>query len=263
MLITSWRDFAEITVDTHDLDPMYDLIYGIRRRYGMPAAERYALHFFLFYDAGEAAGCMFSKVPFWTYIDNNYRTCRRGTERRHFRGDNGSRAIAILRTIGEPRDVWGTLYRPNYDEFVHNVNTNFKGCQIGPYFMWKAMDIFDRCLGQPMELYHRTAAKYMPEEPLKCAKAVWPDSPAMFSLERVVTAIAHLTAPGEPNRACSYPEAETVLCMMKGYFITKTHTVGDDVAEKHRQLKDYPLLTEILPKQQDWKQYVRGALDPS
>jgi hypothetical protein len=49
--------------------------------------------------------------------------------------------------------------------------------------------------------------------------------------------------------------------MLKGYFITKTHTIGDDVDSKYEQLSAYPEFLKYLPPKQDWSQYERGSLD--
>ena len=96
----------------------------------------------------------------------------------------------------------------------------------------------------------------MPDEPRKCAKAIWPHLSIEQSLIKVRGMMRGLEAPGAPGKECGYAEAETVLCMIKGFFLTKTHTIGDDVDEKHAQLKDHPYLLDLLPPKQDWKQYV-------
>jgi len=52
------------------------------------------------------------------------------------------------------------------------------------------------------------------------------------------------------------------LCMLKGYFITKTHTIGDDIESKYAQLKNKPEYHQYLPPRQDWSQYERATLVP-
>lgn len=266
MLIDNWQDFARVTVETGDLDPMYDLIYRMRLAKGFQFADRFALHFFMFYDAGEAAKCAYATQGstqdknFWDYAENGYATFRRGTERRHFRGDKGLTAIKLMRAMGTPSMVWDRLYGSSYSMLVAHAKARFQGCQIGPYFMWKAMDILDRGLDVKVSLSVTEAANFMPDEPRKCAETLWPGQPLVESLKKVVEQIHDLPAPGAPGKYCSYAEAETVLCMIKGFFLTKTHTIGDDVDEKHAQLKDYPELCELLPKRQDWSKYERGSL---
>jgi hypothetical protein len=260
-MISRWDDFARLTVQTGDLDPMYDMMAKARQIKGDRWINRYALHFFMFYDAGGAARCANDDTPFWSYVTNGYHLFRRGTERRHFRGDNGKTAVVSIQLKGEPEAVWSRMSAPTYTNLLANINQNFQQCQIGPYFAWKAMDILDRCLGFPVILTRAEAVKGIPDQPKECAKAVFPHLSLGDALDTVVDAIKDLPAPGVDNRNCGYSEAETVLCMLKGYFITKTHTIGDDVDEKHEQMKDFPDLCELLPTKQNWSKYERGPLD--
>lgn len=262
--ITTWQDFARETVLTHDLDPMYDFLYtaGKAENKGYDWAYRFALHFFMFYHAGEAIqAASYSNEKFWDYTLNTYDKVKRGTERRHFRSDKGFQATKRIKAKGLPLSVWMALQRPEYEAMMTNIKRNFIGCEIGPYFAWKAMDLLDRGLGLPVYLTLAEAAKYMPDEPRKCAATLWPDKPIPWVLEEVKDAIHDLPAPGCPDRNCSFPEAETVLCMLKGYFITKTHVIGDDIAEKHAQLAAFPEYLQFLPPKIDLNDYQRGPLD--
>ena len=254
--INSWADFAQFTVISGDLDPMYDLMSKLP----LEQRELFALHFFMFYDAGEAAKAMYGtdQNSFWEYVDDTYATTRRGTERRHFRGDKGLEAIKNMRRHGTPSTFWSKMYGISLREIAQNVTYRFRGNQIGPYFIWKAMDIFDRCLGMPVKLSMEEVLKFMPDEPRKCAEVCWPGVKLEQVVDTVVGGIKHLPAPGVSGRNCHYSEAETVLCMIKGYFLTGSHTLGDDVDEKHRQLAKFPDLCTLLPPKQDWKQYVKS-----
>jgi len=254
--INSWQDFAQHTVLTGDLDPMYDMIYKLDEG----ERERYALHFFMFYDAGEAAKAMYAtdNNSFWEYVSDTYDQTSRGTERRHFRGDKGRIAIRQMRHFGTPIQFWDRLSVPTLKQLTWRVETGFKGCQIGPYFIWKAMDILDRCLERPVQIDMGSVLKGMPDEPRKCAAIVWPDKTLAQVVQDVTDAISHLPAQGNPSRNCGYPEAETILCMIKGYYLTGTHTLGDDIDEKHEQMKDFPEMCRLLPPKQDWSKYVKS-----
>ena len=254
--INSWQDFAEHTVLTGDLDPMYDMIYKLDEG----ERERYALHFFMFYDAGEAAKAMYAtdENTFWEYVQDTYDTTKRGTERRHFRGDKGRDAIYRMKRHGNPIQFWDRMHAPTLKELTWRVVTRFKGCQIGPYFIWKAMDLLDRCLERPVQINMEAVLKGMPDEPRKCADTVFPGWTLTQAVQEVTKAIEHLPAAGARNRLCGYPEAETILCMIKGYFVTGTHTLGDDVDEKHEQMKDFPEMCRFLPPKQDWSKYVKS-----
>ena len=244
---------------------MYVLINAAREQAGHDWAAKFALHFFMFYDAGEAAKAAGDRdhKDFWDYCYSGYPTFKRGTERRHFRGAKGFDAMKQMRLRGDPEDIWADMWSETYPGLLKNIELKFKGCQIGPYFAWKAMDLLDRGLGQSVDLELKEAVQHMPDEPRKCAAKVWPD----MSLERVLNIvtynIADLPAPGANTRNCHYAEAETVLCMIKGYFLTKTHDIGDDVDEKHSQLREFPELRELLPKQQNWTSYVKAVDSPT
>ena len=256
IIINNWRQFARVTVETGDIDPMYFLMNGMDKSY----RERFATHFFMFYHAGEAAKCAGETTngTFWDYVVKNYDSCRRGTERRHFRGDKGKQAIMSMEMIGPPNQIWEEMYATDLSRLTEKIRSKFKGCQIGPYFIWKAMDILDRCMDLPVNLRLSEAVKGMPEEPFKCARTLWPNLSVEKALALVTDEIKDLPAPGAIGKKCGYAEAETVLCMIKGFFLTKSHTIGDDVEEKYYQLRDYPELHKYLPARLDWTQYVRA-----
>lgn len=263
ILVNSWPQFARITIQTHDLDPMYDFINNARQVKGQTWADKFALHFFMFYDAGGAAAAADHKGDFWKYVFDNFDKFKRGTERRHYRSEKGLRAVKHMSKYGSPSMVWEIMHRPSYTELARNIEVNFVGCEIGPYFMWKAYDLMDRGLGLPISLSLSEAVEHMPDEPRKCAASVYPTHGLNALLVDIVEAIEDLPAPGAANRNCSYSEAETILCMMKGYFLTKSHLIGDDIEEKHMQLASHPEYIQFLPKRININDYQRGSLDPT
>ena len=220
------------------------------------------LYYFLFYDLEGAVKCADYKAPFWEYVSEVYYAAKRGKARRHFRGQAGMDAINQLSKIGAPKEVWNALYCPNFSKLVDHIKVNFQGCQIGDYFTWKLMDIFDRCLDMPVSLSFDETIKWMPDTPRKGARLWKADYSLGNVLNRVVTAISDLDAPGLPTRKCGYAEAETILCAMYGYN-KGTYKVGDDIRSRHEQLSPWPDLVALLPSQQDWSFYERGPLDTS
>ena len=262
-VINSWQEYARTVIEVDDLDPTYNLMRKVRGVKGPDFLDRLTLHMFMFYDMGEAAKCAYATETgdFWEYIMDTYPTAKRGTERRHFRGSNGLGAIAAIRAKGTPHDFWVALHESNYTQLCYNILNNFQGCQIGPYFAWKAMDILDRCHGMPVSLSIREAVRGLPAQPLQCAKDVFPHLTTDQALSAIVEATYDLPAPGDPFRNCGYSEAETILCTIKGFFQTRTYKIGDDVAKRHKQLKDFPELRVLLPPNLDWTQYEAGNLD--
>jgi hypothetical protein len=249
------RKFAREHVTSGEIDAIYPVIYRMRHEHGWAAQMRFATHLFLFYDAEEAAKCAFNKSPFWSYVREGYPTFKRGKARRHFRGENGLKAIEILESLGNPHAFWEYMACSEYAMMADKVARTLRGAQIGPYFQWKAMDILDRCLSMPVKLNYFDAVKYLPDEPRKGAQLIWGDKHIGEVLNEVVNWISDLPAPGAPTRNCSYAEAETILCAISGLMKGSYH-VGDDIDGRHKELADYPDLKILLPPKQDWTNYV-------
>jgi hypothetical protein len=135
----------------------------------------------------------------------------------------------------------------------YNIDDYFEGCQIGDYFKWKSMDIFDRTMGWPVSLSMPVATTLLPESPRKCAKAVYPESSLTTILADISEWIRDLPAPGAPGRACGIPEAETIMCAIRG-LEKGTYKFGEDIDLRHEQLKDRSEIV-YLPRKQDWSFY--------
>lgn len=234
------KTFARDLVLTGELDPMYDMMYRINPH---EKKMRFVTHFFLFYDAGEAALCMNDPRPFWSYVMAGYSTFKRGTERRHFRGDNGLKAISILSLYNDLDEMWDSMYGSNLYTIAQKAQP---GTQIGPYFQWKMMDIYDRVFDDRVFLSLDEAVKYLPDEPRKCAKAIWPDMSLRWVLQEVASWIDDIPAPGPHNRNCGYSEAETILCAING-FRKGSYKFGQDLERRHRELAPFPELRRLLP----------------
>lgn len=270
-LITTWQRFAEVTIKTNDLDPMYSVIAGLAKTKDKAWMGRFLMYFLLFYDAGGAAlvADMATDQDFWEVVESNVQVkeVKRGTERRHFRGANGLKAVQKLR--GMRGSAWSTLAcmypapifastPVTYTMLYQHMATAYAGTQFGPYFIWKLYDIFNVCLDMPISLSFGEALRYMPDEPRKAADVIFKDfSVGLIKVNDYISQFDHPVRPGK----CGLAEAETVLCMLKGAFLTRTHTVGDDIHEKWYQLKDAPELRELLPPLVNDAYYKLGVLE--
>lgn len=252
--ISTLKDFARVTVHTKDLDPIYDMAWAIRQVRGLEWAKKFCLYQLMYYYP--RAACDAADAPdFWEFVVQNYKEAKRGVERRHFRGKNGMNAIDFLiRKYPDPIAYWDDVYDRNYATMRFNVT---RTPSFGDYFAWKAADYMDRVLSMPIDF--SASAKFMPEEPAKCADAIWPGINLVDALEIVTRLIDDLPAPGEPNRMCGWSEAETVLCMAKGYFFTKVHDVGFDLEDYYNVMKGHQY-AQYVPPMIDKSQYVRGQL---
>lgn len=256
----NWVKFARLTIESNDLDPMYELIRNLKKTKDPAWMARFIVYFVFFYDAGGAkkfadelaqTANLFQYDREWELMKNLawLSDTKRGTERRHFRGKNAIDALKNLHLMKMPMtemvDDW---WAPTYTQLYQKVSTKYARCQLGPYFIWKIFDIVSVGLGRHISMNLDEAVKFMPDEPRKAAAMFFPDRDfraALGTVNDYVSGMKHPVA----DRYCSYPETETILCMMKGFFGTKVHAIGDDILDKHNQLKDYPELQALLPKQ--------------
>jgi hypothetical protein len=255
--VTSWQRFAELTIKTNDLDPMYSVIRALYHEKYERWLGRFILYFLMFYDAGGAyyAARDTTDATFWDYVKKVYPTAKRGTERRHFRGVAGLRAMANF-GYRAPWEIIKEIHRDNYTELEDNIRRNWEGTQMGPYFIWKLFDIYN-LIGMPVSLSLNEALRYMPDEPRKAAAHFFPEVSFKEALITVTHGISKYEHP-VTHGYCGYAEAETVLCMMKGFFKTRAHRIGDDIEDKYKQLEGIPYLQDMLPPRIDMDLYQAG-----
>lgn len=249
--VSGWVRFSEDLVTSGEIDPPYYLIHRARRAKGEEWAAAFALYYFMFYELSGAVEAANNHKEFWDYCRAVEPTAKRGKARRHFRAAKSAQAVARLSSLGDPTQVWRAMYADTYSGMLANLNSKFAGCEIGPYFAWKAADILDRGLGTPVLVSMSEAVAYMPSVPRKGAKDMFPHLPAEQALQKVANVIYDLHAPGNPSRMCSYPEAETILCAMYGYR-KGTYVMGSDIVARRQELAAYPELANLLPTNITW-----------
>jgi hypothetical protein len=214
-----WRKFATLMFKLEDADPGYMLL----RRADLPLAQklRYVLAWCTFYNPGLAARASdFQGAKFYEFLRYVYPHAKRASERRHFRGQAGLKAL----------DQWQSLY-PKPEAMVEacfassylQVRKNMQHmAQMGDYFYWKLADIQDTVMGKPVDFVG--CEKYMPKVPKQGADMIG-DLENLFTLEHimgVVTAhVAKLDYPVKEGRKLALQEAETICCVFK------QHVVGD------------------------------------
>lgn len=261
--ISTWQRFAEVTIKTNDLDPMYSVIYGLNRTKSRKWMGVFIMTFLLYYDAGQAAKVAdnFERggdpQGYFIWLQHVAQAAptqmKRGTERRHMRGENERKALENLASFGwEPWQLLMLMYDADpaanqltYNRFFKRMESRFAGTQFGPYFIWKLYDIFNVCLDMPISLSFEEARKYMPDEPRKAAVHFFGDfAKGLAEVEHYIKNFDHPVVPG---RKCGLAEAETALCMMKGFFKTKSHEIGDDIDDKYFQLMGNSELSKLLP----------------
>jgi hypothetical protein len=255
LIVDSWQIFARITITTNDLDPMYSVIRSIHDQEWDPQWKgRFLLYFLCFYHAGDAAACADKCMDkpdqyYWEYMVSAAvdPATKRAAERRHFRGAAAVRALAKLQSYQmSPEELIFSFWGSTYSKLYQRMTTEFAGTQMGPYFIWKIYDIQTVCLERPITLSLDEAMKYMPEEPRRAAKYFFPDMEFRDVLKMMNQFVERLPHPVR-NGYCGLAEVETILCMMKGFFQTRVHTIGDDIDDKFHQMEGHTDLQILLP----------------
>lgn len=214
-----WKAFATLLFKIEDADPGYMLL--ARAKLTEPQKLRYVLAWCTFYNPGLAAKASdYQGAKFYEYLRHVYPKAKRASERRHFRGAAGLKAL----------DQWQALY-PQPEAMVEacwgksylQVRKNMKHmAQMGDYFYWKLADIQDTVFNETVDF--TGCEQYMPKVPKQGAQMIgdylnlWSLDLIMHDVTKHVSAMKH---PFAPYRPLALQEAETVCC------VYKQHVVGD------------------------------------
>lgn len=235
-----WLNFMQAIVETGDIDPTYYAFRGIRSDIGDDRTKRMLVGMLMFYDIGVAS--QLSEIAdveeFWKTVHAIYPTCRRGSERRHFRGNNGLKSIASIQKYESPVAFWDAMYDASY----LGIKENFKNVSgFGDYFIWKYADYCDRVFDDNVNM--TGAIKYLPKEPREGSIIVAremglaKEDDFEATIEYCLDACRNigLMAPPAFNRKVGLLEIETCFCMYK-HAVTGNDYVGHDIIDKHNTL---------------------------
>lgn len=223
---TDWRAFAKQLFKLEDADPGYMLL--ARARMTEAQKMRYVLAWCTYYNPGIAAiASDYQGAKFYEYLLSVYKTAQRASERRHFRGQAGLKALAQWRALyPQPEKMVEACFASTY----LGVRKNMKHmAQMGDYFYWKLADIQDTVFAEPVDF--RNCEAFMPKVPQQGAKiiyelehpsgnweSVYALAATMAQVTKCVSKMKHAFA---PHRPLALQEAETVCCVFK------QHVVGD------------------------------------
>jgi len=240
----SWQDFAAKTIATDDLDPVYVALHNC----GMPEdmLMRWCAAFVTYYHMGTACKmCEYTGNKFWYELLMAYDTAPRATERRHFRGEAGRKALQRWwLDYSEPEKFFAACMQPS---FMKLLNKNIP--QVGTYFTWKCMDLREAVFGYDVDW--TGSEKHLVTSPKQGMQIIFPELAEQpnpdyaEALHRVVDGIKHLKAPPRRVRSCGIAEAETVCCGAKQYYKNKT-AVGHDILQKRAALQGYGDIAEHI-----------------
>lgn len=267
------EEFGRQLITSGDLDPIYIALH----RQGMSREQlhRWLLAYWCFYHAGFASYAAERELEhYWQVMENAARNTTviiaptatpaecgvngqwpRGKERRHFRGQQGIKAIAELQaTFGCPEyavvDIAQEAFRTfpmtlddgtadygvesftpkkipaiPYNVLVKRVKA-WRG--FGTWISYKVGDMLDRCAGIPIDFGFDDA---MYDEPHKAAIMqwkIWHGAPQVSTVddekaavkevvERLLTEYKDLRAAPYNDRPIGLTEIETVLCKWKSH----------------------------------------------
>lgn len=233
--------FGHELIKTGDLDPIYIALNGAQ-------LDRKDLHnvcmaYWLFYDIGVAsrAANMASKgVGLYDWMIRNYATLHRGTERRHFRGDNGMSCLAHLNATYEdatqPIERW--FKELDYAKLNKRVQLT---PQFGPWIAFKVADMGEACLGYPISFDDCKLAIY--REPYKAAQLLLTGDKETKEdiqpvLDKLLKEFANTACPHNKERSIKLQEVETILCKFKSH-LNGHYPVGKDSHEYSEQLGNF------------------------
>lgn len=155
-----WRKFAEVMFKLEDADPGYMLLK--RAELDRATKMRYVLAWCTYYNPGVAAvACQFQGAKFYEYLRRVFPSAKRASERRHFRGQAGQKALMQWQDLyPKPEAMIEATHGTSYLQVRKNMQHM---AQMGDYFYWKLADIWDTVFDEVVDF--TGCEKYMPKVP--------------------------------------------------------------------------------------------------
>lgn len=229
------EEFGKHLLDTNDLDPVYVAL--VRAALPKTQLHRWLLSYTMFYHCGVASYMSeLESADFWEVATTaaineqeapNGGRWPRGSERRHYRGQQAVRSVEELRErYPAPEDFM--TYVAGAGGSFHEVSKRAQSHRgYGPWIGFKLADLVDRVLGIPVEFDN--AAVFMFKDPEKSAMMLWErrqgQPNARPKREAALKAITDYLldyfkdydAPPLYDRKVNIQEVETILCKWKSH----------------------------------------------
>ena len=247
--------FGRHLLSSGDLDPVYCAL--VKLDWPAEQVHRWLIAYWCYYHCGAASYMSgFEGNNFWEVMMVAARNeaqapdggrWPRGHERRHFRGQQGMKAVADLTAKygNNPetmvaRIVDACAERPiPYTRVAEAVRVH-RG--FGPWISFKVADMIDRVLG--VEVDFDAAAVFMFKDPVKAALMLWRSAQRLPETAKpknqtaaIETVVDHLTkefsgfrAPPLFDRPVNIQEVETVLCKWKSH-MNGHYPLNNDIDE--------------------------------
>jgi hypothetical protein len=233
-VVRTFEEFTLVDQYTGDSDPVYWAVARARHVWGYGWATRFCVAMLAYYHTGTALQAAEKEgEDFWKFLANVYPKASRGSERRHFRGTAGLKALIAMQHLSLDPDKWFQEFPQTYKGVVNICETTLK--HFGAYFQLKICDYMDRCLTMPIQDWSGLE-KNLPTEPAKALQRMAPDGGFLRLVERCRQ--AEILASPLFERLVSPAEIETALC---GWFTTKYkgNWFGADVLDKREAAVGY------------------------
>jgi Alpha-glutamyl/putrescinyl thymine pyrophosphorylase clade 2 len=227
-----------VDIYTGDSDPVYWAVDRARQVWGEGWATRFSVAMLAYYHTGLACqAAEYEGEMFWNFLKMNYPTAPRGSERRHFRGENGSKALATMERFSPNPDNFFKHFTPSYAGVKRVCESSLHS--FGPYFQLKICDYMDRCLDIKIQSY-AGLERNLPTEPARAIALLAPLANPVTAFSFLCNEMKQkgiLAAPAF-DRLVGPAEVETSLC---GWKTTKYkgNWFGADILDKREALKGY------------------------
>lgn len=257
----SIEEFGKGLLGTNDLDPIYVMLHGAYKNGAMTRdqLEAWCFAYWCFYHSGTCSAIV-SAPDFWDAMaeaaDNPCKLWSRGTERRHFRGDKCTQAVAWLRgRYDTPGEAIEAVTAPTFTAISNKVQV---WPQFGPWIAFKVADMMERVLEIPV-VFNSTGL-HIYRDPVKGAwmlaeekqdagaLAVSPKARTEWAINYLVNYFKDYKAPPLYDRSINVQEAETILCKWKSHR-NGHYPMGNDTHEIRKHLEayaEYPLALDLV-----------------
>lgn len=221
--------WGEELITTQDHDPLYPGLARWTDTVGRERVKRYMVAYWSCYSVG--ASWWISQHEgrdFWRWLHcaalneigpDKVGACDaerwpRAHERRHWRGQKCVDSVVWLaKRFPSPEGAVESLLGASS---LREVECRIKEWpQFGPWIAFKAADMMERVLGEPVTFPMDIITLYRdPRKAAEMAGRLWGTSP-QAAAERVLGSLTRLNAPGLTRRSVNIQEVETVLCKWK------------------------------------------------
>lgn len=241
----NWRKFASLMFHLEDADPGYMLLKRAELDHNQKL--RYVLAWCTYYNPGIAAiASQYQGSKFYEYLHSVYGVAQRASERRHFRGQAGYKALRQWQDLYPKPEA---MIEQCYGETYMDVRNQMKHmAQMGDYFYWKLADIWDTVFDMPVDF--TGCEKHMPKVPKQGAEVinaqldrfhyvpVGADGWLLDTMKVVTDYVRGIPYPVKGGRKLALQEAETVCCVFKQH-------VAGDYRYGYRSAKAYKRLMTV------------------